>query len=90
MSSSLGRVACGVDYKLEQQANDLLKESRRGVTALSEKKDFFSDEQLAQRRSREVYNTNGVPDSHIMSGLYKRAFNPLAGHRPIGLRLSEE
>lgn len=86
----MGRIVSGVDYKLEQQANELLKESRRGITALSAKKDFLTEEQLKQRKDREVYNANGVPDVHIMSGLYKRSYNPLAGLRPIGLRPSEE
>lgn len=90
MSSSLGRVICGVDYQLEQQANDLLRESRRGVTALSAKKDYFTEEQMANRLQHEVYNANGVPDSHIMSGLFRRSYNPLAGLRPTGLRPSEE
>jgi len=90
MSSLLGRIMSGVNYDLEKQANDLLRESRRGVTKLSEKKDYFTEEQLMLRWSREVYNINGVPDSHIMSGLYKRAYNPNAGDRPTRLRPSED
>lgn len=90
MKKLLGSAACGVDFDLEEQANAILREGRRGVTALSAKKDYLTEEQLMLRQNREVFNVNGVPDCHIMSGLYRRAYNPLAGNRPTGLRLSEE
>lgn len=80
----------GVDFLLEEMANELLRKSRKGVTKLSEKKDFFTEEQLALRRNREVYSTVGSPDRNLMSGLYRRAYNPLAGHRPTRLRSSDE
>jgi len=86
----LGTPLCGVNFTLEEQANAILREGRRGITALSQKKDYFTEEQLALRRDREVYNVNGVPDCHIMSGLYKRAYNPGAGSRPTGLRVNSE
>lgn len=78
----LGRVSPGVNYDLEERANALLREGRRGVTALSEKKDYFTEEQLMLRQSREVLNLNGVPDEAIFSGMYRRAYNPLSGKRP--------
>jgi hypothetical protein len=86
----LGNPSCGVNFSLEEQANAILREGRRGITALSAKKDYLTEEQLTLRQNREVYNVNGVPDCHIMSGLYRRAYNPIAGARPTGLRLSEE
>lgn len=86
----LGNISNGVNFALEEQANAILREGRRGVTALSEKKDYLTEEQLNLRLQREVFNVNGVPDAHIMSGLYRRAYNPLAGNRPRGLRPSEE
>lgn len=72
----------GTDYALEEAANALLREGRRGVTALSAKRDYLTDEQLALRQSREVLNITGVADESLYSGLYRRAFNPLAGKRP--------
>jgi hypothetical protein len=87
---TLGITMSGVDFALEQQANAILREGRRGITALSEKKDYLTDEQMALRLQREVFNVNGVPDVHIRSGLYRRAFNPLTGRRPTGLRSSDE
>ena len=72
----------GVKSDLEERANAILREGRRGVTALSEKKDYLTDEQLALRQAREVLNTNGHPDPSIKQGFYKRAYNAQAGVRP--------
>ncbi len=83
-------IPMGPNFALEEEANRLLSESRRGVTKLSDKTDFLTDEQLALRHSREVYNQNGTPDKGIVSGLYKRAYNPLRGKRPTsGLMASD-
>jgi hypothetical protein len=77
----------GIDYGLESQANEILRQGRKDITALSEKKDYFTEEQMKLRQDREVLNSNGVPDPHICSGLYKREFNPhaVAGARPSGI-----
>ena len=72
----------GVDYRLEDDADRLLAEGRRGVTSMSAKTDYLSREQLALRRSKEVLNCRGVPDVSLFSGMYRRAHNPLAGQRP--------
>lgn len=86
----LGETKTGINYELEKEANALLRRSRQGVTALSEKQDFFTEEQMALRLQREVYNVNGFPDPHINSGLFRRAYNPNAGNRPSGRLNSEE
>lgn len=45
--------------------------------------DWLSDEQLELRRSREVQSVSGARiDRLIFSGIYRRAYNPLAGTRP--------
>ena len=80
----------GVDYKLEEEADKMLADSRRGVTSMSAKTDYLSKEQLALRQSKEVFNRQGVPDSAFMSGMYRRAFNPLYGQRPKGKRTSDD
>lgn len=72
----------GVDYSTEERADKLLANSRHGVTALSEKRDWLSRDQLALVASKEVLNVNGFSDESLMSGLFRRAYNPLAGHRP--------
>lgn len=72
----------GINYDLEEQANAILRDGRKGITALSEKKDYLTDEQLSLRQAREVLNSNGVPDPSIRKGLYRRSYNPLANNRP--------
>ena len=76
------RVRSGVDWDLETQADELLRQSRVGITKVSDKQDFLTNDQLERRRCREVYNRNGIPDAHLYSGLYRRAWNPHAGTRP--------
>lgn len=80
----------GIDWRLEEEANEILRESRKDVTKLSEKKYWLTEEQLNLRQSREVYNQFGVPDASLVSGLYRRAYNPHAGHRPSKSRNSDE
>ena len=72
----------GTDYDVEERADRLLATSREGITALHEKRDWLSRDQLQLRASKEVLNVNGFSDEALMSGLFRRAFNPLAGHRP--------
>jgi hypothetical protein len=78
------RIKSGVDWELEALADQLLSESRKGVTKVSEKRDFLTTDQLERRRSREVYNQKGVPEPHLYSGLYRRCWNPDFGHRKPG------
>lgn len=87
--SVLDNLYSGVNSELEEQANAILREGRRGITALSEKKDYLTEEQLSLRQAREVLNSNGVPDSSIRQGLYRRVYSPLAGTRP-GRRPSDD
>ncbi|ASZ74752.1 hypothetical protein KHO57_gp152 [Mycobacterium phage Phabba] len=76
------RVSSGMNYRLEAQANELLRKSREGVTKLSEKKDYLTEDQLELRWEKEVPNGHGFPEAHLVSGLFKRSYNPLAGKRP--------
>lgn len=87
--SVLDNLYQGINSDLEEQANAILREGRRGITALSEKKDYLTEEQLNLRQSREVLNSNGFPDPSIRQGHYRRAFNPNAGRRP-GRRPSDD
>lgn len=80
--SMLENLYSGINSDLEEQANAILREGRRGVTALSEKKDYLTEEQLNLRQAREVLNSNGFPDPSIRQGLYRRAYNPMANVRP--------
>jgi hypothetical protein len=79
------RLRDGVDYFTEEQADDYLKENRGTTT-----RDWLTKEQLALRIAKEVLNENGVPDSRLMSGMYKRVYNPNAGQRPSKGRRSND
>lgn len=83
-------IMSGTNYELEAAANELLRQSRVGVTKLSEKKDYFTEEQLMLRQKREICNGHGFPESHIVSGLYNRAYNPHSGKRPSKSRHSDD
>lgn len=76
----------GTDWELEEEADRLLNESRRGVTKHSEKKDFFSPGQMQWRKSREVYVTSGIPDESLFLGLARRAYAPGREKGPRDLR----
>lgn len=76
------RLKSGTDFSLEEEADRLLAKSREGVTALRDKRDYLTKDQLALRAAKEVTNTNGVPDESLMCGIFGRAYNPLSGKRP--------
>jgi hypothetical protein len=78
------RLKTGEDRALEDIAAALLAKGREGVTALCDKRDYLTADQLALRAAREVSNATGVCDEALMRGLFRRAFNPLSGHRPRG------
>lgn len=72
----------GEDSSLEDEAAAWLAKGRQGVTALSEKRDYLTVDQLQLRYRREVSNHTGVCDESLMSGMFRRTYNPLAGSRP--------
>lgn len=80
----------GTNYKLEEEADKLLATSREGVTALSDKRDYLTNDQLALRASKEILNSQGVPDASLVSGLFRRTYNPLSGQRPRGYHHHQE
>jgi hypothetical protein len=71
----------GEKINLEEDAEKLLAADRRKAES-KDKTDYFSREQMILRRNREVYSTNGVPDASLISGMYKRTYNPEYGNRP--------
>lgn len=79
----------GENAALEDEAALWLAKSRVGVTALSEKRDYLTKDQLLLRYQKEVFNGTGVSDESLMSGMYRRAYNPLSGRRPRGTRNDE-
>jgi len=80
----------GINPAAEAEANKWLRQSREGVTKLSEKKDFLTEDQLTLRWEREIPNGTGYAEAHIASGMYKRSYNPLAGKRPSRARAHDD
>jgi hypothetical protein len=77
-------------YEEEFTADDTLADERRTSEDPGARTEYLSREQLHLRQSREVVNINGVPDGRLMQGLYRRAYNPLAGNRPNVARRGDE
>lgn len=73
---------------IEEETNKLIADDRRANP--DTETDILSGEQYMLRRSREVFNINGVPDASLISGLYRRSYNPLAGSRPSGKKSADE
>ncbi len=85
----LGDIFSGVKSDFEEVADAFLRHGRQGVTALSDKKDYLTTEQMMLRQQREVLNSNGFPDPSIKQGYYRRSYNPMTGMRPCS-RATEE
>lgn len=69
--------------RAEEEALDILNEERRqGSKAIIDRQFWLTPEQFDHRYNHEVYNVNGVPEIHLVSGIYHRAYNPLSGKRP--------
>jgi hypothetical protein len=76
------RLKSGEDASYEEQANEILVNSRRKEGKNADRREWLTTEQLLLRQHKEVYNQNGFPDAALISGIYKRAHNPNAGNRP--------
>lgn len=66
---------------LETEADILLDWDRKQRRTVIFKADILNATQLELRREREVYSAYEI-DPRIVSGLYRRSYNPLAGRRP--------
>lgn len=76
----MGALRYGVDRKLEDEADRLIKESLAGVTSQEAKRDILTPWKQQDRWSREVYVADGVPDPSVRRGNYHRAWNPRDDH----------
>ena len=89
-SSKVLRLRSGEDLSAEEQANEILVNSRRQEGKNADRREWLTTEQILLRQHKEVYNQNGFPDASLVSGMYKRAHNPNAGNRPTRHAKSEE
>lgn len=73
------RTHYGIHKELEAAADEML---RQAVAELprSQKMDILTPWKVRDRLSREVYTSDGAPDSAVRSGMYNRAWNPRDGH----------
>lgn len=87
---SVLRLRSGEDLSAEEQANEILVNSRRQEGKNADRREWLTTEQILLRQHKEVYNQNGFPDASLVSGMYKRVHNPNAGCRPGRNSKSEE
>lgn len=81
-TDQLIRLRSGIDFGLEEEADRLLADGRRGLTRLEDKKDYLTRDQMNLRMSREVLNHHGVPDASLIRGMFRRSYNPGSQDRP--------
>jgi len=74
------RLHRGVHPELEAEADRLLKEQLATIKRPSEKSDILTPWKEQDRRRREVYVSDGVPDPANRSGVYHRVLNTKQGH----------
>lgn len=84
------RLRSGEDPSSEEIANEILVESRRREGKEADRRAWLTTEQITLRQHKEVYNKNGFPDASLVSGMYRRAYNPHTGSRPGKSSKSEE
>lgn len=76
----MGQLHSGVHPTLDDAATELIRESLEGVTSMAAKADVLTPWKETDRRRREVYNVEGVPDGALRRGMYHRAWNPTRPH----------
>lgn len=76
----MGQLHSGVHQMLDDAATELIRQSLEGVTSMSEKSDVLTPWKEMDRKRREVYTTDGVPDGAVRRGMYHRAWNSNSPH----------
>ena len=69
----MARMRTGVHPILEREADRLIRESLKGVTSHSDKRDILTAWKQADRHRKEVYVTSGSPDASVRRGMFHRA-----------------
>lgn len=91
LDHKLGTIRSGTDYDLEDIADGILAQYRREQGKDDDDPyEVLSPGQMLRRQSREVLNKNGVPEVHLYSGLFRRAYNPKMYDRPPREKPSNE
>jgi hypothetical protein len=71
----MARIHYGTHKELTAEADRLIRESLKGVTKHSEKKDILTPWKWQERLRREVYVRSGVPDASTRQGIFHRVLN---------------
>lgn len=71
----MGTLRYGVHRPLEDEADRIIAQGLQGVTRHSDKSDILTPWKADDRRKREVYTSNGVPDRAVRQGMFHRAWN---------------
>jgi hypothetical protein len=73
------RLHYGIHVELEEAANELLRKEVADLPR-SQKMDLLTPWKERDRLSREVYNSEGIPDGSLRRGMFHRAWNPQHTH----------
>lgn len=76
----MGQLHSGVHQHLDDAATELIRKSLEGVTSMSAKSDILTPWKDQDRKRREVYTEEGVPDGALRRGMYHRAWNSTHRH----------
>lgn len=76
----MGQLHFGVHQQLEDAATEIIRKSLEGVTSMSAKSDILTPWKEQDRKRREVYSGEGVPDGALRRGMYHRAWNSIHPH----------
>lgn len=71
----MGRVRYGVHTPLESAADEIIRKSLLGVTSREAKSDILTPWKEANRRSAEVYSSDGTVDPSFRRGIFGRERN---------------
>jgi hypothetical protein len=80
MTASTMRLRHGVCRELESQADELIRQSLKGVTSREAKSDILTEWKQQDRLDHEVYTAAGVADPAVRQGMFTRAWNSKYPH----------
>ncbi len=74
------RLRHGTCRELEDQADELIRQSLAGVTSRAAKSDILTPWKQQDRLDHEVYPASGFADPAVRNGVFGRAWNPKYPH----------
>lgn len=76
----MGQLHSGVHQQLDDAATEMIRKSLEGVTSMAAKSDILTPWKDQDRKRREVYSSEGVPDGALRRGMFHRAWNSTHRH----------